>query len=155
MSIPWCRLLATSEHFFENISVVLHPDYLASRVPGHLRAFFPVFDGLRTCCDYPKPLCTKLAFWLRVPAGHLSRITDSNILIIWKMKKARPGASAIFADTQAGVLNVPVPAAVSGQLHFPCAPPHRGKRYFPVRRGIPSPHLWPSGIPRRSVFSPP
>ena len=47
---------------------------------------------------------------------------------IKKMKKARPGAPAVFADTRAGVLNVPVPAAVSGQLHFPYAPSHKGKR---------------------------
>ena len=127
------HLTATCENFFAFILIISTIDYLASRVPGHPWTFFPVSDGLRTCWDSPKPLCTKLAFWLRVPAGHLSRITDSNILIIWKMKKARPGASAIFADTQAGVLNVPVPAAVSGQLHFPCAPPHREKRYFPVR----------------------
>lgn len=106
-------------------------DYLASRVPGHPRAFFPVSDGLRTCWDSPKPLCTKLAFWLRVPGGRLSEITDSIILVIREMKKAQPGAPAFFADTRSGVLIVPVPAAVSGQLHFPCAPPHRGKRYLP------------------------
>ena len=133
MSIQWCHSQATCENFFTFILTISTIDYLASRGPGHPQAFFPVSDGLRTCWDSPKPLCTKLAFWLRVPGGRLSEITDSKNITIRKMKKARPGAPAVFADTRAGVLNVPVPAAVSGQLHFPCAPPHRRKRYFPVR----------------------
>ncbi len=133
MSIQWCHSQATCENFFAFILIISTIDYLASRVPGHPRAFFPTFDGLRTCWDSPKPLCTKLAFWLRVPGGRLSGITDSKTITIRKMKKAQPGAPAVFADTRAGVLNVPVPAAVSGQLHFPCVLPHKGKRYFPVQ----------------------
>ena len=133
MSIQWCHSQATCENFFTFILKISAIDYLASRVPGHPRAFFPVSDELRTCWDSPKPLCTKPRFWLRVPGGRLSGITDSNIIIFRKMKKARPGAPAVFADTRAGVLNVPVPAAVSGQRHFPCVPPHRGRRCFPVR----------------------
>lgn len=42
-------------------------------------------------------------------------------------EKARPGTPAVFTATLAGVLNVPVSAVVSGQLRFPCVPPHRGK----------------------------
>ena len=133
MSIQWCHSQATCENFFPIILKKSTIDYLASRVPGHPPAFFPVSDGLGTCWDSPKPLCTKPQFWLRVPGGRLSGIKDSKNITIRKMKKARLGAPAVFADTRAGVLNVPVPAAVSGQLHFPCAPPHRGKRYFPVR----------------------
>ena len=133
MSISRCHSQATCENSFALILKISTIDHLASRVPGHPQAFFPVSDGFRTCWDSPKPLCTKLAFWLRVPGGRLSGITDLNIITIKKMKKARPGAPAVFADTRTGVLNVPVPAAVSSQLHFPCAPPRRGKRYFPVR----------------------
>ena len=133
MSTLWCHSQATCESFFAFILIISTIDYLASRVPGHPRAFFPVSDGFRTCWDSPKPLYTKLAFWLRVHGGRLSGITESIILVVRKMKKARPGAPAVFAGTRAGVLNVPVPAAVSSQLHFPCAPPRRGKRYFPVR----------------------
>ncbi len=133
MSTLWCHSRATCEKFFAFILIISTIHYFASRVPGHPRAFFPVSDGFRTCWDSPKPLCTTPQFWLRVPGGRLSGITDSNIIIIRKMKKARPGAPADFSDTRTGVLIVPVPAAVSGQLHFPCAPPHRGKRYFPVQ----------------------
>ena len=133
MSIQWCHSQATCENFFAFILIISTIDYLASRVPGHPRAFFTVSDGFRTCWDSPKPLCTKLAFWLRVPGGCLSGFTESIILVVRKIKKARPGAPAVFADTRAGVLNVPVPAAVFGQLHFPCAPLQRGKRCFLVR----------------------
>ena len=58
--------------------------------PGSPRAFFPVSARLRTCWDSPKPLCTKLAFWLRVPGGRLSGITDSQNITIRKMKKPGP-----------------------------------------------------------------
>ena len=90
MSIQWCHSQATCENFFAFILIISTIDYLASRVPGHPRAFFPVSDGLRTCWDSPKPLCTKPQFWLRVPGGRLSGIIDSKNLTIRKMKKARP-----------------------------------------------------------------
>ena len=85
MSIQWCHSRATCENIFAIILKISTIDCLASRAPGHPRAFFPVSDGLRTCWDSPKPLCTKLAFWLLVPGGRLSGITDSNIITIRKM----------------------------------------------------------------------
>ena len=73
MSTLWCHSQATCESFFAFILIISTIDYLASRVPGHPRAFFPVSDGFRTCWDSPKPLCTKLAFWPRVPGRTLIR----------------------------------------------------------------------------------
>ena len=133
MSIQWCHSQATCENYFAFILIISTINYLASRVPGHPRAFFPVSQGSELVGIVPNPYVQNLRFGCASLPGHLSGITDSNIRLISEMKKARPGAPAVFADTRVGVLNVPVPAAVSGQLYFPCAPPYRGKRYFPVR----------------------
>ena len=51
--------------------------------------------------------------------------------LLSKNEKGSAQSTCDFADTRTGVLNVPVPAAVSGELHYPYAPSHRGKRYFP------------------------
>ena len=57
--------------YFDNINYRLP----RKQGPGSPPGLLPLSDGLRTCWDSPKPLCTKLAFWLRVPGGRLSRLS--------------------------------------------------------------------------------
>jgi len=150
MSIQWCHSQATCESFFAFILKLSTIDYLASRVPGHTEPYSPsptdselvgahdvrwtsVLRRPERSEEVPNPYVQNLRFGCASLGDTCQESQIPIFLLSGKMKKDRPGAPAIFADTRAGVLNVPVPAAVSGQLHFPCAPLHREKRYFPVR----------------------
>ena len=81
----------------------------------------------------PNPLEHNFVVAARSCGTLFKKTTDFGFVHFLKMKKEPVRTPEKFSSVRIGAFNVPVPAAVSGQLHFPFSQHHIGMQYSPAR----------------------